>query len=111
MADLDRIGEEAPKRVDAIAQEEERSIIANSRRNTRVSNVRNICYIGILIIFSLLIVFIIVIRVAQLLIPVDRVWLNAAQIKEINEFFVDGSIGGLVVSFFKSAVVQDKKEK
>jgi hypothetical protein len=109
MSDLDKIGERAPKKVDRIAEEEENANVAGSKRKTRVSNVKNWCVIAIMIVFTGLIIFLIIVRVLQLIVPARYIWLSQEQIKNINEFFVDGSLGGLVVTFFRAQIMDDKK--
>ncbi len=69
MSDLDRIGEPSPKSIDKIAEEEERAIISDSRRKTRVNNVKNWCYIVVISFFTLSIITIILIRILHLVLP------------------------------------------
>ena len=109
MSDLDRIGEPSPKSVDKIAEEEERAIISDSRRKTRVSNVKNWCYIVIVSFFTVSIIVLILIRILHLILPSEKDWLNKEQLANINDFFVDGSIGGLVVGFLKSDIIDKDK--
>lgn len=109
MSDLDKISEPAPKRVDKIAEEEEHAIISDSRRKTRVNNVKNWCYIVLIGFFTFAIIAIILIRILHLVLPANHEWLTKEQLANINDFFVDGSIGGLVVGFLKSDVIDKEK--
>ena len=108
MSDLDRIGETSPRSVDFIAEEEEKAIVAGSRRKRRIDNVKNWIYISILCLFTLAIVIVVLIRIVHLVLPLKYDWLTKEQISNINDFFVSGGVGATVVKLFNS-VVSDKK--
>lgn len=54
------------------------------------------------------ITFLLIAKITCLLLPSNIVWLNKDQVSKLDEFFMDGSIGGLVVGFFKSVILKDE---
>lgn len=108
MSGLDRIGETSPRRVDHIAEEEEKAIIEDSKRKRKTDNVKNWIYIVILCLFTIATVAVILIRILHLILPIKNDWLTKEQIANINDFFVSGGIGATIVKLFNS-VVSDKR--
>jgi len=45
-----------------------------------------------------------------MILPVSYLWLSKDQLSSINDFFVDGSIGGLVVGLLKSNILDKEKQ-
>ncbi|GAA4327892.1 hypothetical protein GCM10023149_31620 [Mucilaginibacter gynuensis] len=108
--DLDRISENQHPRPDYRANLENRALYKKHIREARRFGAINWCFIIFVWVCLISVGGIIVIKILHVLLPQQYCWLKKEQLDNINDFFVDGSIGGLVVGFLKSSIM-DKKEE
>lgn len=110
--DLDRINE-GPLNPnldsDAKAQLEANDLFKKSKRYNRRTSAINWCYILFAWFCLISVSAVVLAKILHFLLPMKDLWLNKQQLADINDFFVDGSIGALVVGFVKSGIIDKEK--
>lgn len=107
---LDKINEPSIPS-DGKSKLEERALYHKHRRIIRRANTINWCFVIFIWICLVVICAVVVIKVWHMIMPEKMYWLNKEQLAALNDFFVDGSIGGLLVGIFKSKIIENSDEK
>ena len=111
MIDLDKIIETSPIKPDHRAYLEARSLYDIHKRKARRANTVNWCFIIFIWICLIVVCGVVVIKVWHMILPQRLYWLTKDQLAALNDFFVDSSIGGLLVGIFKSKIIEGPEEK
>ena len=103
--ELNKINEGQPVKPDRRAFQEEKDYryLGQKRRFGAL----NWCFIVFIWVCVISVGGIIVIKILHILLPSKYCWLAKELLANINDFFVDGSIGGLVVGFLKSNIIDN----
>jgi len=109
--DLSRINEPVAVTVpDQLSRHELNNKFKKSRRDNRRFGTINTAF-SILVWISMVMVCLLVLaRTAHMILPVTVHWLTKDQLSSINDFFVDGGLGGLVVGLLKSNILDKEKQ-
>ncbi|MDP9078647.1 MAG: hypothetical protein M3O71_14545 [Bacteroidota bacterium] len=111
MADnnLDKITEASTVAPDNKANLEYKDLFHKHIRDKRRFGAINWCFIIFVWICLISVGGIIVIRILHMLLPSKYCWMTKEQLSGMNEFFFDGGVGGLVVGFLKSSIIDKEK--
>ena len=93
---------------DRKAEQEENDIVNKGKRDGQFKNHVHLAKLSFIWVCFACVVALVLGKSILLILPTKERWLTPDQISNLNEFFTDGSIGGLVVSFFKS--IMENKE-
>jgi len=110
--DLSRINETPVSDTvpDQLARNEANNLFKKSSRDNRRFGTINTAFIILVWLSIIIVVLLLAIRIAHMILPVSYLWLSKDQLSSINDFFVDGSIGGLVVGLLKSNILDKEKQ-
>jgi hypothetical protein len=102
--DLSKINESTIPRVDNKAIQEEKYFISGIIRKNRIEGSIHWCKVLFLWICFLIVAGAIFCRVIILLLPDRLKWLTDAQIDKIDEFFIHGTIGAVVIGYLNRTI-------
>jgi hypothetical protein len=107
---LDKINEPSVP-TDGKSKLEYQDLYHKHRRKRRRANTVNWCFVIFIWICLIVVCAVVVIKVWHMVLPEKLYWLNKEQLAALNDFFVDGSIGGLLVGIFKSKIIESEDQK
>lgn len=108
MADISKIQETSPPVVDKKAQLEERIFLAKEKRKNRMEGASHWITIILLWLIIAIILTVGICRLLHLILPPRSQWLTKEMISQIDEFFIHGTFGALIVGFLRDKI--SKKE-
>jgi len=108
LSDFPEITEDENLPIDKKANQELENLLKRNKRQEEMENVAH--RITIFILWAVIITLTIVglIRISFLVLPVKYEWLTGEQINYIDEFFIHGTIGAILIEFLKKRL--SKKE-
>ena len=112
MSDLSRISDTDIHSVDSDARKEKDTYYPNkAKRDNREANVLHWAFVVFTWIAFGLVILLVITKVVHTILPEDSYfrWLRTKEeMSRLDEFFTDGSVGGLLVGFFKSNILKKK---
>lgn len=108
MSDISQIQESSPPLPDKGSQREAKYLLAKQSRKNRMEGTTHWITIVLLYIIVVIILGVGVCRFIHLILPPCRQWLTKEQLSDIDEFFVHGTFGALIVAFLRDKI--SKKE-
>lgn len=108
--ELNRINDPATPLDDKRAHLEFHDLFRKSNRKHLREGAINIGFIVFVWVCLLSVSAVVVIKLWHMVFPQNYCWLVKEQLNQLNDFFVDGSIGGLVVGVLKSNIMGKSDE-
>jgi hypothetical protein len=99
---LEQINEPLIPQVDSKAKEEVKNWTSESRRKRREENVVHWGFVILVWAVFIGVTFVVISKISHLVLPTKYHWLDEVHLKKIDDFLTTGTIGGIVVGFFKN---------
>lgn len=94
---------------DTTSRLEADKLFKQHRRDTRKYGAINWCFIVFVWVCLISVGAVILIRILHMVLPSTWCWLTKEQLSNMSDFFFDGGIGGIVVGFLKSSIIDKDK--
>jgi hypothetical protein len=104
LADVSDIKEPIIPPIDSIAEQEQRTYILRAKRKDQMEGTAHKISIILLWIIVLIIIVVGLCRLVHLILPHCYQWLTPEEITKIDEFFIHGTFGALIVGFLKNKI-------
>lgn len=104
MPDDFEIGEPSIPNVDRLSELEQKINFSRAKRKIEMEGIGHKITIIILIIVVSVLGIIGILRMAHLVLPHSCQWLSVEELHNIDEFFIHGTVGALVVAFLRDKI-------
>ena len=104
MPDDFNIGEPSIPNIDRLSELEQKVNFSRAKRKIEMEGIGHKITIAILIIVVVVLGITGIVRMAHLVIPQSCHWLTAEELRNIDEFFIHGTVGALVVAFLRDKI-------
>lgn len=109
MPDVSDIQETGIPPVDSLAEREVKSLISRARRKEEMEGVAHKITKFLLWVTVIIIVVVGVCRLLHLILPEHYQWLSPEGIGKIDEFFIHGTVGAIIVEFLRGKISAEKE--
>lgn len=110
MSDIDKIKEGIVPKPDKIAEQQTQDFIRQCTRENREKDTKHLAFVIIMWVGTFGVSFVLFAKIYHLVAGHAYAWLDKEQLNSLDSFLTSSVIGGSIVGFFKSKIINEDKK-